>query len=104
MNMGQISKNEIDSILYVSTYQAGYNPKKVTAPNFIKAELSQTNLGDRSKKDSKDPHVMSLYQTSFGEDNSYHNTTFNKTLNRDLHSYGKQNILYHLYSPGKTLY
>lgn len=95
MNIGRVSKNDIDSILYVSTYQEAYNPKKAANLNFLSMESS----GYETVKDAK-----SLYQESFGRDNTCQNSEVNKILNVDPHSFGKKNILYNQYTPGNTNY
>lgn len=101
MKIGRVSKNQIDSILYVSSYQEAFNPK--IAANKIATTLNFVN-GDLSQKDNetneKHGKHQSLYQESFGNDNSVQNFPVNKILNADPHGFGKKNILYHQYTPG----
>lgn len=92
MKIGKVSKNDIDSILYVSTYQETFNPKKAANLHFVPAESLAVYKNTETKS--------SLYQESFGKDNSCQNKEVNKILNVDPHSFGKKNILYHQYTPG----
>lgn len=92
MNIGKVSKNDIDSILYVSTYQEAFNPRIASNLFFVS-----------ESKETKNAKSKSLYQDSFGNDNSCQNLKVNKILNVDPHSFGKKNILYHQYTPGNNI-
>lgn len=97
MNIGKVSKNQIDSILYVSSYQEAFNPEIASKLKFVKAD------DDHSHKDHESAekgNQKSLYQESYHNDNSVHNTEVHKIMNVDHHSFGKKNTLYHQYTPG----
>jgi hypothetical protein len=95
MDIGKVTTKEIDSILYVSSYQKAFNPKCADKLKYVKADDHSQNKLQPLAKD-----LESLYQKSFGKDKSVLNIEVNKILNADLHSFGKKNILYHEYTPG----
>jgi hypothetical protein len=97
MNIGRVSKNQIDSLLYVSSYQQAFNPEIASKLKFVKAD---DHLSHKEHEAVANDNQKSLYQESYHNDNSFENTKVNKILNVDPHSFGKKNTLYHQYTPG----
>ena len=100
MNIKKVEAKEIDSILYVSSYQAGFNPQKVAKGNFTRsAPTAPTAPSETQKRNT--PSKTSLYQESFHENNSVKNTAMNRIFNSDHHVYGRRNLLEHQATPSK---